>query len=196
MQPDSALEPDAPAQSSGISVIWNADPAVPGGVNGNVTVTEASFQVEQLELLSDAGDDHTIHSGYQLHWDSNTAPPPDVFPDAPVAVYQKISLDIRPGFQQQQQYAYEIRGTWRNNDGELKPFEIVDTAGLSISIDCSVALRVGGMSSVAIRVDLENALNSVDFANVNEQDGMKLLNSGPLLMNFHNQMTHAFELDH
>lgn len=194
MQPDSTIEPDGPAPGLGISVTWNADPALPGSVTDKVIVTDASFQVDHLQLLSDAGaDGRTTRSSYQLQWSSDASPPPEMFPDAPVAVYQRISLDIRPGFRTQ--YAYQIQGTWRNPNGETQEFTITDTMGLSIPIDCSVALHAGSKSSIAIRVDLQNALNSVDFTQVSEHDGMLFLDSGAQLTTFHDQMTHAFKLD-
>src|SRR5689334_25274691 len=86
MQPDSAIEPDGGGPGPGLSVIWNAEPALPGSVTDRITVTDATFQVDHLQLLSDAGaDEHTTRSSYQLRWSESTAPSPDVFPDAPVA---------------------------------------------------------------------------------------------------------------
>jgi len=194
MQPDSAIVPDVPVSGLGVSVTWNADPALPGSVTDKITVSDASFQVDHLQLLSDAGaDDRTTRSRYQLRWSSSMTPSNEMFPDAPVAVYQKISLDIRPGFPLP--YAYQIEGTWRGDGEELKPFKIVDMSPLSIPIDCSVTLPAGGLGSIAIRVDLQDALNSIDFTHVSEQDGMLLLNGGLQLADFHDRMTHAFKLD-
>lgn len=194
MQPDSKIEPDGPAPSFGMSVTWDADPALPGSVTDKVAVTVASFQIDHLQLLSDAGaDEHTTRSSYQLRWDSHTTPPKETFPDAPVAVYQRISLDVRPGFQAP--FAYEIDGTWRDSGDDPKPFKIIDTMALSIPIDCSVALPVGGMGSVAIGVDLRDALNNVDFTHMNEQNGVLVLAGGPELMDFHNRLARAFKLD-
>lgn len=194
MQPDSVTEPDGLAPSLGMSVTWDASPALPGSVTDKVAVTVASFQIDHLQLLSDAGaDEHTTRSSYQLRWDSHMTPSKEVFPDAPVAVYQRISLDVRPGFQAP--FAYEIDGTWREDGEDPKPFKIIDTMALSIPIDCSVALPVGGMGSVAIRVDLRDALSNVDFTRVSEQDGVRLLAGGPELTNFHSRLTHAFKLD-
>ena len=194
MQPDSRLEFDGPAPSLGMSVTWDADPALPGNVTDKVAVTVASFQIDHLQLLSDAGaDEHTTRSSYQLRWDSHTTPTKEVFPDAPVAVYQRISLDVRPGFLSP--FAYEIDGTWRDSGEDPKPFKIIDTMALSIPIDCSVALPVGGMGSVSVRVDLRDALSNIDFTRVGDQDGMLLLTGGPELTNFHDRLTRAFRLD-
>src|SRR5258705_6724640 len=99
MQPDSAIEPDVPVPGLGMSVTWNAEPALPGSVTDRITVSDASFQIDHLQLLSDAGaDDRTTRSRYQLHWSSSTTPSKEMFPDAPVAVYHRNSLDVRPGF--------------------------------------------------------------------------------------------------
>lgn len=193
MQPDSAVVPDGPATSLGMSVTWSAAPAVPGSVTDKITVLDANFQVDHLQLLSDAGaDDRTTHSHYQLRWNASTAPAQDAFPDAPVAVYQKISLDAKQGFPLP--YAYQIQGLWRDEEDEVKPFKIMDGAALSIPIECSVTLAAGGKVTIAIRLDLRDALNGIDWKNVNEQGGMLMLN-GKQLGDFHDRLTHAFKLD-
>jgi hypothetical protein len=194
MQPDSAVEPDGPATSLGMSVTWSTAPAVPGSVTDKVTVLDVNFQIDHLQLLSDAGaDERTTRSHYQLRWDASMAPGQDTFPDAPAAVYQKISLDVRQGFPLP--YAYQIQGLWRDEEeDEAKPFRIVDAAALSIPIACSVTLAAGGKVAIAIRLDLRDALNGVDWKNANEQDG-KLTLSGKQLGDFHDRLTHAFKLD-
>src|SRR4029078_2171100 len=102
-----SIEPDMSMPKSGMVLNWNASPALPGPVIDKVQVTDAIFQLEHLPLVSDTGaDSRTTRSRYQLEWKAGTAPAQEMFPDAPVAVYQRISLDLRPDVQPP--YAYQI----------------------------------------------------------------------------------------
>lgn len=193
--PDAPTEPDGAPHGRGMFVMWNADPALPGIVTDHVTVSDASFQIEHLQLISDAGaDSRTTRSRYQLEWSPTSTPSPESFPDAPVAVYQKISLDLRPSVELP--YAYQIEGTWRDDgSGEVKPFKIVDPVELSSPIDCSVTLPAGGSVSIALEVDLKEALEGIDFRTVDDEDGVLVLRDGPLLADLHSRMAQAFKLD-
>src|SRR5215471_14790047 len=95
--PDATTEPDVPTPSLGMVLNWTANPDLPGSVTDRISVTDAAFQVEHLQLVSDAGADaRTTRSRYQLEWKAGGAPSQEMFPEAPVAVYQRISLDLRP----------------------------------------------------------------------------------------------------
>jgi hypothetical protein len=193
MPPDAAIDPDGPARSLGMYVTWNANPALPGDVTDKVTVTDVNFQLDHLQLVSDAGaDERTTHSRYQLHWNAMMTPVREEFPDAPVAVYQKISLDMRPGFPLP--FTYQIQGTWQDDGDNARPFKIIDVDQESIPIDCSVMLPAGGSVSIAIRVDLKDALNNINFKNIMPTNGV-LVVGGQQLMDFHDRLARAFKLD-
>ena len=178
---------------SGMVVNWVASPALPGPVIDKVQVTDAIFQLEHLQLVSDAGADaRTTRSRYQLEWKAGTAPAQEMFPDAPVAVYQRISLDLRPDVQPP--YAYQILGTWHDED-EDKPFRIADPVLLEIPIDCSVSLPAGSSVSIDVRVDLRDALNTIDFKMLQEVNGVLVLAPGPMMTMFRNKLAKAFHSD-
>lgn len=201
--PDSATEPDGPAHALGMSVTWSATPAVPGDVTDKLVVTDVSFQLEHFQLVSDAGADvRTTHSRYQLHWAAGATPAQDAFPDAPVAMYQKLSLDMRPG--NQLPYSYQILGTWRDESGlgsdgggggEVTPFRIVNPMALSFPIDCNVSLPPGGAVSIGIKLQLQKALDHVDLKGVPEVGGVRVLTGGPMLMDLNDRLTKAFEVE-
>jgi hypothetical protein len=191
--PDTAMEPDVPPQSHGMTLTWSASPVLPGAVNDKVTVLDVVFQLEHLQLVSDAGaDDRTTRSRYQLEWKAGAAPPPEMFPDAPIAVYQRVSLDLRPDVLPP--FAYQIIGTVRD-EGEVKPFRIADPALLEIPIDCSAALPAGGGVSIAVKLDLRDALNGVDFKSLQEINGTLVLSGGPQMLGFRNKLIRAFSSD-
>jgi hypothetical protein len=191
---DGSMEPDMSMPKSGMVLNWNASPALPGPVIDKVQVTDAIFQLEHLQLVSDAGaDSRTTRSRYQLEWKAGTAPAQEMFPDAPVAVYQRISLDLRPDVQPP--YAYQILGTWHDED-EDKPFRIADPVLLEIPIDCSVSLPAGSSVSIDVRVDLRDALNAIDFKTLQEINGVLVLSTpGPMMMMFRNKLAKAFHSD-
>jgi hypothetical protein len=192
--PDGSMEPDMATPTSGMVVNWVASPALPGPVIDKVQVTDAIFQLEHLQLVSDAGaDSRTTRSRYQLEWKAGTAPAQEMFPDAPVAVYQRISLDLRPDVQPP--FAYQILGTWHDED-EDKPFRIADPVLLEIPIDCSVTLPAGSSVSIDVRVDLRDALNAIDFKTLQEINGVLVLSTpGPMMMMFRNKLAKAFHSD-
>jgi hypothetical protein len=192
--PDATTEPDAIPRPKGMFVTWSARPALPGALTDKITITDVVFQLEHLQLISDAGaDGRTTRSRYQLEWSATTMPEQEEFPDAPAAFYQRILLDIRGDVQPP--YAYEIRGTWQDNNGPT-PFLIVDKKMLEIPIDCSKTLSAGGSVSLKLKLDLRNALNGVDFQSLPPVGGVLLLGGGPELDDVHHALEqHAFSLD-
>lgn len=193
--PDSSTEPDVPPRSQGLTVTWRARPGLPGMISQKITVTEAVFQVEHLQLVSDASSDHTTHSRLQLAWDSDRSPSDEVFEDAPGAHYQQILLDMRSDVRPPFSYTYQIQGTWQD-DGESGQFRIADPMTLDVPIACDVVLPANGSVTVAIRLDLRDALDDIDFKSLPMDDGVRVLIGGPKLMQLRDELTrHAFVQD-
>jgi hypothetical protein len=194
----STAVPDTPAgpggddaqHGLGMFVSWNADPALPGPLNDKLTVSEVTFQIDHFQIVADAGS--VTRSHYQLAWDGMTTPKQDTFPDAPPGVYSKITLSMmNSSFGGD---TFLIRGTWRDNGGP-RPFEIHDRNPLSLSFDCDETLSAAGSTTIAIRVDLEDALEGVNFKNLDVDNGVLELHDGPELMNFRGRLQRAFDLD-
>lgn len=210
--PDAPVVPkDGPMEQpdSGMVVTWSAKPALPGPVTDEITVTEVTFQLEHLQLVSDAGaDDRTTHTRYQLSWSADGGPSEDSFPTAPVGTYQRIVLDMRPG--NQMPFAYQILGTWRGNPGggggppggggggggnEPKAFRITDIGMLTLPVACSVSLPPGNQVEIAIHLNLRDALASVDFKSLPQAGGVLVMTSGPQLASFRGRLQRAFGVD-
>lgn len=192
--PDASIEPDVPARSQGLTVTWRAQPSVPGMITDKITVTDVVFQLQHLQLVSDASSAQTTQGPLELEWGSGEAPSDAMFPDAPVAHYQQILLDMRsdrPPFS----YAYQIQGMWQD-DGDSRPFQIVDLTILEVPVACDVMLPASGSVTVAVQLDLRNALNGIDFKSLPTDHGMLVLNGGPQLLELRDQlMHHAFGID-
>lgn len=184
--PDASTEPDVPPRAQGMTVTWNARPSVPGMISDQIMVTDAMFQLEHLQLVSDAGG--TTHTRLQLAWSSQGAPADEEFPDAPVARYQQILLDMRSDVRRP--FSYQIEGIWQDNESP-RPFRITDATILEVPIACDVALPANGAVTVPIRLDLRGMLDAIDFGSLPLKDGTLVLDSGPQLLLIQN----AFVLD-
>ena len=200
--PDAASSPDGGVvQSLGMVINWGAAPALPGPVDNDITVTDASFQVSLLEIIGDAGtgDERTSHAKYMLTWDATGSPAQDSFPDAPAGVYSKITLELAPDGLAP--YAYEIDGTWQDNrvfggDPE-RPFRVIGLMAMTTSVECNETLRPGGSATIDITVGLLNALEGIDFHRVPQgPDGVPTLIDGdPQMGNFRGALMHGFQID-
>jgi hypothetical protein len=192
--PDGSTEPDVPPRAQGLTVTWGARPSVPGAITDKITVTDAVFQLEHLQLVSDAGG--TTHSRLQLGWDSGGMPADEEFPEAPVAHYQQILLDMRSDARPPSSYAYQIQGLWQDDD-DSGSFRIADPMTLEVPVACDVMLPASGSVTVAIRLDLRNVFNGIDFKNVKpDNNGVRVLTGGPLLLGVRDKLMHnAFVQD-
>ena len=185
---------DGPNPALGMFVSWRADPALPGAVTDKITVTSATFQIDRLEVVGDAGvDARTTRSKYLLSWDASGKPSQERFPLAPVGVYSRINLVMAVGNLSED--LYEIRGTWTDTGASPKSFRIRDR-GLSLSsqVDCNKTLSAAGTATITLRLNLENALNGINFKMLEEEEGELDLRDGPQLLAFRMRLREAFEL--
>jgi hypothetical protein len=192
---DASTGPDAPPRAQGMTVTWASRPSVPGMLTDKITVTEAVFQLEHLQLLSDVGD--TTHNQLQLAWDGDGVPADESFPEAPAARYQQILLDMRSDARPPFSYTYQIEGTWQDDDSSGQ-FRIADPNTLAVQVPCDVTLPAKSSMTVAIRLDLRNALNGINFKSLpSDGEGVKVVSGGPLLVGVRMQLSqHAFAADH
>jgi hypothetical protein len=193
--PDALIVPDSgPPAKLGIYVAWSAKPSLPGALDDKLSVTDATFQLSQLELIGDAepGSESTTHAKYLLAWNSLGAPKPEEFPDAPVGMYSKITVNMASvGLGA---LAYQIRGTWRDG-GVSYPFRIEDRLPLRTTLDCAQMLVAGSWASIAISVELEDPISHVDFKLLPSDPGGLFLTTGnPQLLDFRDRLTKAFKV--
>lgn len=190
----STTRPDAPGEPGrglGMFVDWNANPTLPGPLSDTLVVSEATFQLDHFQIVADAGS--VTRTKYLLSWGQGAMPTRDEFPDAPPGVYSKVALVMTGGNFGDD--AYKIHGMWRDSSNTLKPFEIHDHGPLSISFDCDAMLAAAGSATIAIRVDLRDAISGIDFTNVDEEDGVLDLHDGQALLDFRSRLQDAFKLD-
>lgn len=188
--PDGSTEPDVPARSQGVTVTWSARPSVPGAITDKITVTDAVFQLAHLQLVSDAGG--PTHMRLQLEWGAEGAPADEAFPEAAAAHYQQVLLDMRSDVRPP--YAYQIQGTWQD-DEDSGQFRIADPSILEVPVACDVMLPASGSVTVAVRLDLHDVFNGINFKNLPmDGSGVRVLSTGPALLGVRDQLHHAFVL--
>ena len=199
VDPDAAGDGNGPGSDGsnpalGMFVAWRADPTLPGAVSGDITVSSATFQIDRLEVVGDAGvDARTTRSKYLLSWDAGGKPSQESFPQAPVGVYSKINVVMAVG--NLSENLYEIRGTWTDSGAAPKAFRIRDR-GLSLSsqVDCDKTLPPAATASITLRLDLRNALTGINFKMLEDEEGQLDLRDGPQLAQFRARLRDAFEL--
>jgi hypothetical protein len=195
--PDAPPEPDAfMPQSLGIFVGWHADPALPGTLDDHLTVTDATFHIAAFEVIGDAGpgDSRTTRLKYSVAWDPSGTPTQETFPDAPVGLYSKITVDMAGS--NFGDFSYQIQGTYRDS-GIVKPFWLIDYARLGATIDCQQALAAGSSVTIPISFLVADALSGLDFRRLTSINGV-LMFVGPLdpqLVAFHDRMAASFKVD-
>lgn len=199
--------PDVEPPGGGVVVPWSARPSLPGALNERIYVSSATFQIAHLQIVGDAGpgDERTTRSAYQIAWAGAGPPEPETFPDAPVGVYSKATIQIgSPGVGV---WAYTIDGTWLDDDDdvrgaglkreELKPFRIFDYQRIDATIDCDNVLAAGGSAMVPIRLALLDVLAGINFdALFEDPNGVLLLGPGdPQLPALRMRLAQAFVSD-
>lgn len=200
--PDTGGSPDSgPLPGRGVEVSWRAEPPIPGAVNAGIMLSAASFQVSHLRVVSDAGPDaRTTRSRYLVSWSAAGAPEVERFPQAPIGVYSNITVDAAVG--NLAPYAYQIEGTWRERPGDpAQPFRIIDYQSLSTTIDCEATLTAGGLATLTIQLELEDALDDIDFEDLRpDEDGVLVLVirdlPNPLAREFRDKLRRAFKNDY
>jgi hypothetical protein len=195
---DGGTGSDAAGPAVGMFITWRADPALPGAVTGQIAVTDATFQIDHLQLVGDAGvDARTTRMKYLLTWNSGDKPSQESFPLAPVGVYSKINLVMSTGSLNEN--LYEIRGTWTDPDtgAAPRPFRIRDRGGpLSVSVDCDETLPAASWARVGMKLDLRDALERINFKMLAGPGTEEIeLGDGPQLMMFRMRLRQAFEVE-
>ena len=189
--PDTPVEPgdDAP-HGLGMFVRWDADPGLPGPLTDRIGVSEVTFQIDHFQIVGDAG--NATHTKYLLAWDMDNVPQLDAFPDAPSGLYSRIDVVMMGGGSFGED-AFRIEGTWRDSGGPRR-FQIHDRIPITVSLGCTEILPVAGSATIAIRVDLTEALGAVDYRNLDEEGGVLDLHDGQEMSNFRDRLAQAFSL--
>ena len=182
------------AGHEGLEVRWSA--AIPGAVTSDITVSSLLFRVASLRVIGDAGpgDDRTSADTFKVSWTQGSTPDPLEFADAPTGLYSHVAFLADGNLID---YSYEIQGMAKLN-GNPTPFYIHDRSPLPVSIDTSATLDPNQITSIAIDVSLDQALQSVDWSHLDNNNGTLTLDTFDNGMNdFRGKMINSvFMTDH
>lgn len=180
--------------TQGLEVRWSAP--IPGPSTSDITVSSLLFRIANLRVIGDAGpgDDRTSADSVQVQWSVDGGPQPLVFADAPTGLYSHVAFLADGNLVD---YSYEIKGTVRV-DGNTTAFAIHDRSPLPVSIDTSATLEPNEVTSISIVVRLEQALGSVDWSHLDNNNGTLTLDTFDSGMNdFRGKMINdVFSTDH
>ena len=188
--------PDGSGSGGGLHVAFTSDPTpIPGQVDTGFTLDTVVFKFDNLKVIGDAGpgDPRTTANDFELKWDASTSPPPIDFATAPTGLYSKVSFQI-DGHLIDDSYFFKGHVTV---SGTSYPFEVEDRNTLSLSLDWNRMLDAGGADTITVKFGFKDALESVDWANVDNHEGtLELDDTNPqAILAFHSKLSDAISID-
>lgn len=197
--PDGSMMMDGSSSSDhGLAVTWATSPSeIPGdtGDDGS-TIASLTFRIANLRVIGDAGpgDTRTSIDSLELDWATDAKPNPVAFADAPTGLYSHVILLADGNLIN---YSYEITGTTKL-DGNVMPYQIHDRSPLAISLDTSAMLEPNANASLGITIRIDQALQSLDFHKLSNNNGTLVLDTFDNAMSdFRDKMMDSvFQADH
>ncbi|MGE5181631.1 MAG: hypothetical protein ACM31C_06200 [Acidobacteriota bacterium] len=175
---------------NGLSVEFSIQPQVPGDAGNNATIDEAVFKMLTLQVTGDAASVSTPNE-IDLAWRQDTMPDPVTFASAPSGVYSKLSMRIDG---QLTDNSYWINGHVIVN-GTTYPFKIYDRDYLTVALYPDTQLQPGGSARIGVQVQVDHALDSIDWTKVSNDDGTLTLDTFDSYMpTFRQKLVEAFAL--
>ncbi len=156
--PDATLMADAPPTGAGISVGWTATPTIGATGGDGPTVETASFHVDDLRVIGDAGpnDPRTHSDDFNLNW---AAPPETTFPNAPPGTYSQLSLSLESD---DGAMAFALGGHV-TVDTVSHAYTIVGSMQLEVTLPTFGTLDAGGALDLTVLAAFDQALTAVSF---------------------------------
>jgi hypothetical protein len=157
---------DAMIGPAGLSVSFSIQPMTPGPVKDGITVEEVTFKLSSLRVAGDAAQVSTPGE-VDLTWKDGVEPETIVFDTAPTGLYSKETLRIDG---QLVDNSYWINGH-AVHDGNTVPFKIYDRNYLELYLYGDAMLPPGGSAQVPLLFELDHALESIDWTQVDFDNG-------------------------
>lgn len=178
---DDTVAPDGATGDHGLAIAWQPRPlAIPGPVDGDLTLDRANLHLRDARAIGDAGagDPRTLAPLVDLIWATGSAPEDLVFDEAPAGLYARMSFQLDRGAAT---YAYELLGTV-DLRGTIEPFTIRDRDPLPVSFEYEVAVAPGARTRLVVRVDLDAVVRAVELDTAPVIGGRRVLETGDAQM--------------
>jgi hypothetical protein len=157
-RPDATTSPDGQSQGGGLQVTWGATPTV-GALTPLPTVAAATFRVDHLHVVGDAGpdDNRTAAGGFLVNWGS---PQPLSFSNAPPGTYSQIQIELEGD---DGVAAFVISGQ-AMAQGSPHPYAI-SSGGMELEVTLPTVQMLAAGASLTIEIDVafDQALATLDF---------------------------------
>lgn len=198
---DDTSTPDATsAGTTGLVVEWSSSPEIPSSFMDDVSIDCARFALGSLRVVGDAGpgDPRTTATSVDLRyaWDNDCSdtdqrPPTITFEDAPTGLYSQVAISLDGIITE----AYEIRGRAMVG-GEERDFRIEDVVPLVFNVGIDEMVSPGETATISLRINFTHALETVDWSNVDINDGDLELETGDAQMtSFRARLVESFEIE-
>jgi hypothetical protein len=151
---------------AGLNVSWSAKPDIPSDLGNNMTLTSATFKLDTLRVIGDAGDSRTSRSNFDLTWKDGVKPSKINFADAPTGLYSRVSIQADGHIIYD---SYQIKGTVKIG-AMTWDFEVHDRAALNVSLPINQMLQPGKSTTVKLQLQIDAALAGVDWTTVAHDD--------------------------
>lgn len=188
---DSSLPTGDAATGGGLVVTWSSQPTTwPGDLGDGLSIDIAEFAFDNVRVVGDAaaGDPRTQASSFTLRWDDATKPPDLAFPDAPGGLYSQLSLLIDGHVAGP---SIELLGHVTVN-ATVYEFRITDDSPFPLTLPIAMRLTPPAKGTLAVSIDFDHALSTIDFAAVDNNGGrLELDNSDPQITAFRAKLMEA-----
>ncbi len=179
--------PDATG-AAGLSVSFATQPTVPGSPKDGVTIEEVTFKMLSMSVTGDAAQVSTP-SEIDLTWKAGESPDTVVFASAPTGLYSKLSMRMDG---QLLDNSYWINGHATVN-GTTYPFKIYDRDYLEVYLYSDEMLAPGGSVTIPVLVELDQAVNDIDWTLVDNENGTLVLDTfDSYMVTFRANLTQSF----
>jgi hypothetical protein len=182
----------------GLSITWATSPnTIPGDTGGDGTsVSSMTLRLVSFRVIGDAGpgDTRTSVDSIELDWATGMKPNVVSFADAPTGLYSRVGFLVDGNVID---YSYEVSGTTKL-DGNMMSYQIHDRTPLVIGLDTSATLEPDQAASLSITIRIDQALQSLDFHKLSNNNGTLVLDTFDDAMgDFRDKMmSSVFEADH
>lgn len=190
---------DGSTPSAALHVNWSPRPQdVPGNANPNISIDRATFGIDSLRVVGDAGPTTSLDN-IKLEWDQNGGPEPITFKNAAPGLYSRMEwlLDTQNQMARENNpvYVFEIVGEAKIG-GNDEPYRLRDSTALSIAFDVRADLAPPDDATITVRVDLIRIVTAVDFSMLPVTSGERLLDHGdPQMEAIRKKVGEAFSKD-
>jgi hypothetical protein len=155
----------------------------PDDVGSNVVVDGMEIHATDLRAFGDSapGDARTTAASLDMAYAAGLPAPRLTYPMAPPGLYSRLDLTVA---------SYHMTGTARGSDNNTHPFDILDTAPLSVSV-ALVAVELVAGTTLTVPVDVRpDFVSSIDWSSVTPDAGgvLRLTTGDPRLANARSQL--------